>query len=117
MPHYKITKKAQADLLAIGRFTAEKWGVFQRNTYLKQLDNCFSQLAENPNLGIICDFIAKGYRKFPQSSHLVFYRQGLKGLVEIIRVLHKSMDVESNFQIKSIPSTTPKSTACIPKMN
>ncbi len=97
MSFYKITKKAQADLLDIGRFTAEKWGESQRNAYLKHLDNCFSQLAENPNLGIVCDFIAKGYRKFPQGSHLIFYRQDLKGSVEIIRDLHKSMDVESNF--------------------
>lgn len=95
MSSYKVTKKAQADLIEIGRFTAKKWGVSQRNRYLKQLDNCFSQLSENPNLGIVCDFIANDYRKFPQGSHIVFYKQDSKGLVEIIRVLHKSMDVDS----------------------
>jgi len=95
MPSFKLTKKALADLLEIGRYTAKIWGSSQRNTYLKQLDKSFGQLAENQNLGFNCDYIAKGYRKFPQGSHLIFYRVTLKGSVEIIRVLHKSMDVDS----------------------
>ncbi len=97
MPSYKITKKAQADLLGIGRFTAKKWGTVQRNIYLKQLDDCFSQLAENPMLGMPSDFIAKGYRKFPQGSHLIFYKNNSENIVEIIRVLHETMDFESKF--------------------
>lgn len=97
MPAYRVTRKAQADLIAIGRFTTKEWGISQRNNYLKQLDNCFLQLSKNPELGIACDFIAKGYRKFPQGSHLIFYKQAPEGLVEIIRVLHKTMDIESKF--------------------
>lgn len=97
IPTYKVTSKAQADLFAIGRFTTKEWGVAQRNSYLKLLDNCFSLLAEDPELGIACDFIAKGYRKFPQSSHLIFYKFEPDGTIEIIRVLHKTMDVESKF--------------------
>lgn len=97
MKAYMVTRKAHADLIAIGRFTAKKWGVSQRNSYLKQLDNCFQELAENPELGIVCNYIANGYRKFPQGSHLIFYKQSTEGLVQIIRVLHKTMDVESKF--------------------
>lgn len=97
MPAFKITRKAQADLIAIGRFTLKEWGARQRNSYLLQLDQCFSQLAENPEIGTACDFIAEGYRKFPQGSHLIFYKRGAKGVVEIIRVLHESVDVDSKF--------------------
>ena len=74
MPSYKVTRKARADLIAIGRFTTKEWGVPQRNSYLKELDNCFSRISSNPELGMVCDYIAKGYRKIPQGSHLVFYR-------------------------------------------
>lgn len=94
---YKITRKAQADLMQIGRYTANEWGVTQRNSYLKQLDDCFSQISENPTLGIPSDFIAKDYRKFPQGNHLIFYKNNPEGIVEIIRVLHKTMDIESKF--------------------
>jgi toxin ParE1/3/4 len=98
MTAYRVTRKAQADLIEIGRYTTKEWGVTQRNTYLKDLDNCFSQIARNPELGVDCDYIADGYRKFPQGSHLVFYRQGNEGIVEIIRVLHKAVDVVAKFE-------------------
>lgn len=95
MPSFKVTRKAQVDLIAIGRYTEKEWGVSQRNHYLKQLDDCFFQLAANPELGSACDFILEGYRKFPQGNHLIFYKPVSDSIVEIIRVLHKSMDVES----------------------
>ena len=97
MASFRITKKAKSDLLSIGRYTAEKWGIHQRNSYLKQLDQCFAQISEAPGIGVACDYIAHGYRKFPQGSHLIFYKLGAEGIVEIIRVLYKSMDVDSKF--------------------
>ncbi len=93
---YLLTKKAQADLISIGQFSAKSWGITRRNSYLKQLDHCFSQLSESPKLGVESNHIAKGYRKFPQGSHIIFYKQAQKNLIEIIRILHKSMDIETN---------------------
>ena len=97
MPPYKISKKAVQDLLEIGRYTQKIWGIAQRNIYLKNLDDCFSLLSENPSLGIKCDFIASGYRKYPQGSHLIYCRLDSQNSVEIIRILHQCMDVETNF--------------------
>jgi plasmid stabilization system protein ParE len=48
-------------------------------------------------LGKPCDEIRPGYRKFPQGSHLIFYRNGSDGVIEIIRILHGSMDHETAF--------------------
>jgi len=95
MAAYRLTNKAEHDLLAIGRFTSKRWGVSQRNFYLKQFDSCFAHIAENPLIGTACDFIMTDYRKFPHGSHMIFYKQTKSGAVEIIRILHKSMDVES----------------------
>jgi len=97
MPAYRVSNEAQNDLIAIGRFTAKEWGLAQRNFYLKQMDDCFSQIAKNPNLGMAFDFVAGGYRKLPQGSHIIFYKQGSDSVIEIIRVLHQSMDIESKF--------------------
>ena len=91
-----MSKKAKADLLGIGGITVKKWGVAKRNIYLKQFDKCFTQLSENPGLGVVCDYIKDGYRKFPQGSHLIFYKLSSSNVVEIIRILHQSMDEESN---------------------
>jgi len=92
-----VTRSAHANLIEIGRFTAKEWVITQRNKYLKLLDDCFQQLSENPDLGITCNYIAEGYRKIPQGSHLIFYKLDPEGRVLIIRVLHKSMDVDLKF--------------------
>ena len=97
MPSFRLSNKAVEDLIEIGKYTQEAWGVSQRNIYLKQLDDCFSNLSENPNLGFKCDYIAKGYRKFPQLSHMIYYKIAPGAVVEIIRILHKSMDADSKF--------------------
>ncbi len=96
MPQYKVSQRARTDLLTIGRFTEKEWGRTQRNQYLRQLHDCFSKIAETPELGVRCSMIREGYRKFPQGSHVIFYRQAPEGTVEIIRILHKNMDVDSN---------------------
>jgi toxin ParE1/3/4 len=97
MNSYMVTRKAHADLIKIGRFTEKEWGIAQRNKYLKLLDESFQQLSENSDIGITCNYIAEGYRKFPQGSHLIFYKLNPEGGILIIRVLHKSMDVELKF--------------------
>ena len=93
MPSFKVTRKAQADLILVGQFTEKEWEKTQRNSYLKQLDRCFNQIAETPEIGTSCEYIKAGYRKFPQGSHVIFYRLDNKSTVEIVRVLHKRMDV------------------------
>jgi toxin ParE1/3/4 len=97
MANFNVTKSAYSDLIAIGLYTEEEWGRNQRNTYLKQVDTCFMQIAQNPKLGTNCDYIKAGYRKFPQGSHIIFYRQNSESLIDIVRVLHKNMDVVSKF--------------------
>lgn len=97
MTFFRVTRKALEDLKIIGSYTAKEWGLSQRNHYLKQLDDCFSLLADDPGLGTYCDDIATGYYKFPQGSHVVFYKLDPDGVVEIIRVLHKAMDVGKQF--------------------
>ncbi len=93
MIHFSLTAKAKHDLKQIAKFTQEKWGKEQRNIYLKQFDNTFHRLAKKPELGTSCDFIKSGYRKFPQASHIIFYKLESNSEIEIIRILHKRMDV------------------------
>ena len=94
MKPFDLTRKARADLRAIAIFTEEQWGVEQRNVYIKQFDDTFHMLAASPLVGKNCDEVMPGYRKFPQGSHVVFYKEGSNCVIEVIRILHKSMDVE-----------------------
>ena len=96
MPSFRLTARAIEDLKSIGRFTEGKWGREQRNRYLTMLDSCFHTISDQPGIGSACDNIRKGYRKYHAGRHLVFYREDDK-YIEIIRILHDSMDIESHF--------------------
>ena len=95
MKAFALTHKAKADLYAIAFFTEKTWGREQRNLYIKQLDEAFHMLADTPLVGKACDDIKTGYKKFPQGSHIIFYKAGSKTNIEIIRILHKHMDIDS----------------------
>lgn len=95
MPFFTITNMAKADLKEIGRYTQEHWGREQRDQYLTMIDACFHQLAANPLTGKDCNEIRDGYRKLNVGSHVIFYRQTLTDNIEIVRVLHGRMDIET----------------------
>ncbi|MFT4177878.1 MAG: type II toxin-antitoxin system RelE/ParE family toxin [Thermomonas sp.] len=95
MSGFDLTRLAQEDLKAIARFTEERWGVRQRNAYLKEMDRVFRGLANNPLLGRSCDEVRAGYRKLPHGGHVIYYRQMQDGLLLIVRILHMAMDAAS----------------------
>ena len=93
MGTYTLTNAARADLKSIASYTQRRWGKEQRRIYSKQFDDAFNILAGNPDAGISCDSVKKGYRKFPTGSHIIFFRGISKKEIQVVRVLHKRMDV------------------------
>ncbi|GGQ04428.1 type II toxin-antitoxin system RelE/ParE family toxin [Shewanella litoralis] len=94
MSKFELSGKAKSDLIKIAKYTQLTWGTTQRNEYLKQLDHSFHQLSQEPMLGMNCDYIREGYRKRPQGSHMIYYKENNNNIL-IVRILHKSMDVNS----------------------
>lgn len=93
---FKFTARARKDLLQIGRYTELKWGKDQRNHYLKQLDVAFNMIARNPKIGKDQSYLLPGYRSYQHNAHVIYYREF--EAIEIIRVLHKQMDVGKHIQ-------------------
>ena len=94
----RLTPKARADLDAIWEYTVRQWDVKQAESYLASLGQTMQLLLENPGLGSRIDHIKSGYKKFPAASHLLIFKS-TPTAIEIVRVLHKSMDVESQLSI------------------
>ena len=94
MELFQLSREAKSDLYSIALFAEARWGKTQRNLYIKQLDEAFLLLAQNPNLGTSCDYIRNGYRKFPQGSHIIFYKPSTTATILVIRILHKNMDYD-----------------------
>ena len=90
MAGYKVTAAAEEDLIAIGDFTAERWGAEQCRAYLAQLVSRFDAIGSSPHLGRPCDEIRTGYWRYHEGRHVIFYRVTRK-TVEIVRVLHDQM--------------------------
>jgi len=95
MSKFLLSSKAKSDLIKIAKYTQLTWGKAQRNDYLKILDNTFQLLADEPELGINCDYIREGYNKYPQASHVIYYKEHKVNQILIVRILHKSMDINS----------------------
>jgi len=97
MAGFALTKEALSDLKSIGGYTQRTWGRRQRDRYLTALDKGFHALAADHMKGRDCGEIRQGYRKYNVGKHVVFYREIDASLIEIVRVLHGSMDMESHF--------------------
>jgi toxin ParE1/3/4 len=95
MPEIRIRPRAREDLKAIWRYTLRQWGERQADLYLQQLDHGIRSLADFPDLGVPSDHTRAGYRKLHVNRHLIFYRPD-DSRVEIVRVLHQAMDIESH---------------------
>ena len=96
MPDILIRPRARDDLKTIWRYSFQKWGERQADLYLQQLDDGIRSLVDFPDIGVPCDHIRAGYRKLQVKRHLIFYRRRDEH-IEIVRVLHQAMDVESHF--------------------
>jgi len=92
---FKLSAAADADLRNIAAYTLEQWGKPQRDTYIGELFEAFRCLAKSPEIAMKIDAIREGYRKFPQGSHVIYFRKSETHSIEIIRVLHKNMDADA----------------------
>ena len=57
------------------------------------MDDCFHQLSINPAMGRACSEIISGFHKFPTGSHVIYFRIKNEKQIEVVRILHESMDV------------------------
>ena len=95
MSTFTLSQRAKADLKSIARFTENRWGREQRYKYIKQFDDTFNVLADTPEIGNKCSYIKENYQKFPQGIHIIFNRISSHNSIQIIRILHKNMDVRT----------------------
>lgn len=59
MELFKLTHKAENDLVQIAKYTEKHWDRDQHNLYIKQFDDMFHLLADNPLAGKACEYIKK----------------------------------------------------------
>jgi toxin ParE1/3/4 len=95
MQSYRISEKAIEDLENIWLYSFNKWSVEQADRYYNLIINEIEYIASNFQAGKSIDFIKVGYRASIIKSHLILYKKAEDNQVEIIRILHQRMDIES----------------------
>jgi len=87
----RVSAPARDGLVRIAAYTGRRWGPAQRRKYLALIKERFNALRGAPSLGVGRDVLLPGLRALPVGSHVVFYRE-TETVVDILRVLHGSMD-------------------------
>lgn len=93
---YKISNEAENDLENIWLYTFENWSKGQADRYYNLILDEIEYIAESPEAGKDYSHVRKGYLRSKVKSHFIFYKINKnENLIEIIRVLHQQMDIES----------------------
>lgn len=95
MGKYKISKKAIEDLSSIWEYTYYEWSESQADKYYWMLIETCNEISDNPEIGKDYSIIAKNLYGISSGRHIVFYRKKKNSDVEIVRVLHEQMDLQS----------------------
>ncbi len=88
MANYRLSQRADQDLLDIIVYGIEQLGPKQAQTYQQKLSACFETLGENPRMGRKADSIATGVRRHENGSHVILYEPTPDGIL-ILTIIHK----------------------------
>ena len=94
---YVLSKEAEKDFENIWLYTFENWSIEQADRYLNLLIDEIEYLCIKPETGYDFGNTRKGYFRSKVKSHFIFYKINEKrNELQIIRVLHEMMDIESH---------------------
>ena len=92
--------RARRDITDVLRYTSDRWGTAQALEYRALIEEALVAIANDPHRGRSRVDVRPGILAFHirqrgrPARHIVFYRLGAEGTVELVRVLHDAMDFE-----------------------
>lgn len=95
MAKVALRQRAIDDLNNIWFYTFEEWSEKQADKYYATLEFTCMQIGENPQLGSEYKEISDNLLGLRTGKHIIFYQVISKDEIEIIRILHKQMDLKN----------------------
>jgi len=95
---YRISLKAQSDLINIWEFTLDNWSINQADQYYNLIIDRIRDICNKPELGKKYDHIRKDYWGINVKSHIIFYKIDEEEIIQVIRILHQRMDLQSRLK-------------------
>jgi toxin ParE1/3/4 len=94
MANVILRQEAINDLNNIWEYTFEKWSETQADKYYEMLKLSCLEIGNNPKIGRQYDEINEDLLGLHSGRHIIFYQSIDKYEVEIIRIIHESMDLK-----------------------
>lgn len=94
MAKYFLTNKAVEDLSHIWNYTYETWSENQADKYYQLIIEACGEIAEKLLPGKSYEALVADIFGCKVGKHIIFYRILPVGDIEVIRILHGSMDIE-----------------------
>lgn len=94
--------QAKRDIVEVLEYTRERWGKAQAREYGELIREALVAIAGDPTRGLPRDDVRSGVLAYHikqrgrPARHIIFYRLGPTGTVEVVRVLHDAMDFEQH---------------------
>jgi len=95
---YKIREKALEDIENIWLYTFKNWSLEQADRYYNLIFDEIEYVANFPLSGKDFSYIRKNYRYTKVESHLIFYKYFINKEIEVVRILHKNMEIVQVFR-------------------
>lgn len=92
---FRISVKAAEDIDKIWLYTNQQWSTNQADEYYRLLYQEIALITRNFYVGKNISEIKAGYRQALVRSHVIIYKRGDDGSVEIVRVLHQRMNISN----------------------
>ena len=91
---YRLSPLAEADLEEIWLYTIRQWSLEQADEYHRGIMTAIEGLASGRNIRQRTD-VREGYWKYKAGMHVLYFRCS-DSYLDVIRILHGSMDVEAH---------------------
>ncbi|HSC87551.1 MAG TPA: type II toxin-antitoxin system RelE/ParE family toxin [Polyangiaceae bacterium] len=93
--------RAKRDIVEVLGYTRDRWGVAQARAYRNLIREALQAIADHPHSGVVRSAhpgILSYHIRKPghEARHILFYRIGPTGVVEVVRLLHDSMDFDQH---------------------
>lgn len=95
MAKCELSKAADEDLSNIYAYTFREFGERQADAYFEALEESFTELAFNPELGRDVSFLRSEFRLFVHQRHSIYYKPLQSGII-VVRVLGPGMSLRVN---------------------
>jgi len=92
MGNYKLSTRAQYDLVGIYKYGIKFFGPEQASKYLLNLGSFLEELSERPELAKDASTISGPLKYYSYNAHVIFYQFDSVDEIFIVRVLGKRMN-------------------------